>query len=134
MKEIPMALIKANQLGIVILTISSIVFRQPLIIYILFGIEITGLLFGLKWNLFVRIAKLIFKDSINGSQTQAAELTKFNNTLAVLFLLISGLLLIIGYGIAGYIIAAVLAVVVIVALSGFCVGCFLYYQLKRMMK
>jgi fatty acid desaturase len=131
MKEIPLVYIKSNQTGIVIFTVSALLFRQPVLIFILLGIELAGLLFGLKWNVFVQLSKLFIKDKFNKSKTQAAELTKFNNTLAVVFLLISTVFFIIGNNFAGYVFAGILSIVVVIALAGFCLGCFLYFQFKR---
>ena len=131
MREIPLIYIKSNQTGIVIFSTLAILFRQPVLIFILLGVELLGLLFGLKWNLFVQLSKLFIKNKFDKSKTQAAELTKFNNTLAVIFLLISTSFFIAGNSIAGYVVVGILNVVVVVALAGFCLGCFLYFQFKR---
>jgi len=134
MKEIPLVYIKSNQAGIVIFTVLAILFSQPLLIFILLGIELVGLIFGLKWNLFVQLSKIFMNNNLKNGKTQAAELTKFNNTLAAIFLAISTALFAFGFNIAGFVAAGVLSVVVIVALAGFCFGCFLYFQFKRVFK
>ncbi len=131
MKEIPILYIRANQTGIVALAILAILTQQPLMIGLLLIIESVGLLFGLKANLFVRLAKPFLKVKDKG-QTEARELARFNNSLAVIFLSLSSLFFVLGWPVAGFITVGVLGFVAFVAICGFCLGCFLYYQFKML--
>ncbi|MDV2988897.1 MAG: DUF4395 domain-containing protein [Dehalogenimonas sp.] len=130
MKEIPVPYLRANQTGIVALVVLAVVTQSPLILTALLLIELAGLIFGLKANLFVQIAKPLLKNLIAGSPTEARELARFNNTLAVIFLSLAAILFTLGLTIAGFVVAGVLAVVVSFALGGRCLGCVLYYQYK----
>lgn len=130
MKEVPMIYVKANQAGIVTVILIAFVFQQPWLIFALWVIQTIGLLLGGQWNLFVRIAKLIVKPSSTGA-TQAAELQRFNNTLAVIFLTISIISFSLGSAIVGYVFAAFLFVAAFVALLGYCIGCTIYFQYKQ---
>jgi hypothetical protein len=126
--EIPMSYVKANQTGIVLLVIASLVWT-PWILPLLWLIELVGLLSGGKYNVFVRIAKPFLHPE--GKETQAAELTRFNNSLAVLFLTLSVLSYALGWTIAGIVFAAMLLAAAGAALLGYCIGCTIYFQCKQ---
>jgi hypothetical protein len=131
MKEIPIKYIRANQTGMVLLIIIAILAKIPVLIMALLIIEIIGLAFGLKNNLFVQISKPFLDKNASFKKTEALEITRFNNTLAVLFLFFSTIFFILGMHTTAYIISGILAVVILFAINGFCFGCFLYYQIKK---
>lgn len=130
MKEIPMRYVKANQSGIVLLVIVSLLLQQPWIIAVLWVIQVAGLWTGGRFNPFVAIAKGLFPYRGNG-ETQAAELQRFNNVLAILFLTLSLLSHAIGWSIVGAIFSAFLLIAAGVALLGYCIGCTIYFQFKQ---
>lgn len=132
MNEIPIPYLRANQTGIVAFVILAVVMQNPLTIALLWLIEVTGLLFGAKENLFIRLTKPFLTRWVAKSQTEARELTRFNNTLAVIFLTLSLVLFGLGLSLAGYIVAGLLAIVAFIAICGFCLGCFLYFQYKQL--
>lgn len=134
MKEIPLPYIRANQIGIIFIAFIGIATRTPFIIMSLLIIETLGLLFGLKYNLFVQLAKPFIGSRVTHSETESRELAKFNNTLAVIFLGISTLFFIVGLNLFGYITAFILLSVAFIATQGFCVGCFFYFQLKQLFR
>jgi hypothetical protein len=127
--EIPMRYVKTNQAGIVLFVVAAMIF-SPWILFVLWLIESVGLLTGGRFNLFVRIAKPFLPT--NRGETQAAELTRFNNALAVIFLTLSLIAFALGWTIAGYVFAAMLLLAAGVALLGYCIGCTLYYQFKML--
>jgi hypothetical protein len=127
--EVPMRYVKANQTGIVLFVIASMLI-SPWILLALWLIEIVGLLTGGRLNLFVRIAKLFLPRK--PGETQAAELTRFNNALAVVFLTLSLAALAIGWIIACYVFAVMLLLAAGVALLGYCIGCTIYFQYKQL--
>lgn len=129
MQEVPVPYVKANQTGIVLLLFAAFVFRQPWLIALLWLIQLAGLLSGGKWNLFVGIAKPFLNTA--KSQTQAAELQRFNNTLAVIFLTLSLASFALGWTIAAYVFAAFLFLAAGAALLGYCIGCTVYYWVKQ---
>lgn len=130
-KEIPVPYLRANQSGIVVFALLAIVLRQPILLGGLWLVEVAGLLFGARANLFILTAKPFLKKKVAGAQTEAAELTRFNNTLAVLFLTVALLLIGLGFPVAGYTVAGVLSLVAFIATRGFCLGCVVYYQYKQ---
>ena len=127
MKEIPMPYIKANQIGIVLFVLLATFLQTPLLLTLLWVIQISGLVFG--FNLFVRIAKPFI--NVKGSETQAAELQRFNNVLAVIFITLA----IIGFAahltVLGYVFSTLLFVAAFAAICGYCIGCTIYYQYKQ---
>lgn len=129
MREIPMPYIKANQAGIVLFVILSFVLQQPWVLAVLWAVEVLGLATGGKWNVFVWLVRPILKTE--GRDTQAHELARFNNSLAVLFLSLALLSFLIGWTIAGYVFAVMMLLAAGAALLGYCIGCTLYFQYKR---
>jgi hypothetical protein len=132
MMEIPVPYVRANQAGIVLFVLLAILLQQPFLITILWILQVLGLTLGMRANVFVLIAKPFLHKQVHGAPTESQELLRFNNSIAVLLLTVA----VISFWIAnnsviGYIAAGMVAVAAGVAIMGFCVGCFLYYQFKR---
>ncbi|RUT36319.1 DUF4395 domain-containing protein [Paenibacillus zeisoli] len=127
MKEIPVSYVKANQTGIVLFVILATVFAQPYLLLALWLVQAIGLLTG--YNLFVILAKPFLK--VHPNHTQAAELTRFNNTLAVIFLTLSLIGFLIQLPGMGYMFAWFLFAAAFAALCGYCIGCTIYFQFKQ---
>ena len=128
--EIPSVLVKANQAGIIVFIALAAATANPVFIGLALGVEIGGLIWGIRGNLFIRAARPFLTNRLASSPTESRELARFNNTLVVLFLSLSLGLILAGATLAGYIVAGVLAVVVTAALAGYCLGCVLYYRFK----
>jgi cobalamin synthase len=129
MQEIPMPYVKANQVGIVLFVVVSIALQTPWLLAVLWAIQVAGLLTRGRFNLFVRIAKPFLRTE--GKETQAEVLQRFNNTLAVIFLTLSLISFALGWTAAGTVFAVLLLAAAGVALLGYCIGCTMYYQYKR---
>lgn len=123
-----MPYVKANQTGIVLFVIASYLI-SPWILAALWLIQIVGLLSGGRYNLFVRIAKPFLRTA--DKETQAAELTRFNNSLAVIFLTLAVLSVALGWTVGGYVFSAMLLAAATAALLGYCIGCTVYFQYKQ---
>ncbi len=129
MKEIPIEYVKANQTGIVLSVIVFLMSGQPWIIAALWLIQVIGLSTGGRWNLFAALGRRFLTPK--GKETQAAELLRFNNSLAVAFLSLSLVSLLLGWTTAGYVFAVMLLGAAEAALLGYCVGCTLYFWVKQ---
>lgn len=129
MKEIPIEYVKANQTGIVLSVIALLILRLPWIAGALWAVQLAGLLTGGRWNIFSAIARSFIKP--RGKETQSAELLRFNNTLAVIFLTLSSGSFLLGWTIAGYVFAVMLLGAAGAALLGYCVGCTIYFWIKQ---
>ena len=131
MKDIPIPFVRAQQMTMVILTLLSIGFQSVLLLAVTLIIVGVPLLFGPKFNVVFMLAKQYIKDYQN-KETESAELQRFNQTIAVSLLTIALFtLLVFGHWI-GWVFVGMVTVAASVALLGFCVGCFLYFQLKRL--
>lgn len=129
MKEVPISYVKANQTGIVVFVLLAFAFQWTWLVALLWVIQLLGLVGGRKWNLFVAVSKRFLSRSV--TETQAAELTRFNNALAVLFLSLSLASFAIGWSMVGYIFTGFLLLAAGAALLGYCIGCTIYYQYKQ---
>ncbi|CAG7628808.1 DUF4395 domain-containing protein [Paenibacillus allorhizosphaerae] len=133
MKEIPIPYVRANQAGMVLLILLAIILQQPVILVVLWAIQVLGLWQGIRGNLIVQLAAPLLQSRIAGAQTESSELQRFNNAIAVILLTISILCFWANPdGWLGYVFAGMVALAAFVAICGFCVGCFLYYQFKRL--
>lgn len=130
MREVPIRYVKANQIGIVLFVVLSFLFNQPLILGALWIIQVIGLASGGKLNLFVQIGKAVLTGK--GTETQAVELQRFNNVLAVLFLTLALVSFGLGWQVAGYIFSSMLLLAASAALLGYCVGCTIYFWYKQL--
>ncbi|MEX1028829.1 MAG: DUF4395 domain-containing protein [Paenibacillaceae bacterium] len=126
--DIPMHWVRANQIGILLCIIVSLITGQPWVLAIPLTVQLIARYFGVRYNLFIRLISGLLPAS---SKTESRELLRFNNLLAILFLL--------GYFISSafqatilaYVFLGMLTIAVVLALSGFCLGCFMYYQWKQ---
>lgn len=135
MREIPIPYVRANQAGIVLLVVLAIVLQQPVLIAALWAIQVIGLWRGVRANLIVRLATPLLASRIAGAQTESAELQRFNNSIAVILLTVSLLCFwVLQAPLAGYTAAGMVAVAALIAICGYCVGCFLYYQFKKRLR
>ncbi|MBY0216180.1 DUF4395 domain-containing protein [Paenibacillus illinoisensis] len=130
MREVPMRYVKANQVGIVLFVLLSFGFNQPLILGALWIIQVVGLVSDGKLNLFVLIGKTVLKGK--GTETQAVELQRFNNILAVLFLSLALISFSLSWQVAGYLFSGMLLLAASAALLGYCVGCTVYFWYKQL--
>jgi hypothetical protein len=129
MREVPMRFIKANQTGIVLLVIVSFFYNQMIVLALLWAIQVVGLLSGGKLNLFVTVYKLF--SSNKGTETQAVELQRFNNVLAIIFLTLATGSLLLGWVVSAYVFSIMLLGAASAALLGYCVGCTIYFWYKQ---
>jgi hypothetical protein len=130
-REIPVPLVRANQWVLVIGTILAIILQNMILLAILFVINLIPLFVGPQGNIVFRIAKPLLRKKIKLAETEAAELQRFNQTIATL-LLASGLILFwTTEHWAAWIRVAMVTVAASVALGGFCIGCFIYFQWKQ---
>lgn len=130
MREVPMRYVKANQVGIVLFVLLSFVFNPLVILGVLWVIQVVGLASSGKLNLFVQIGKVVLTGK--GTETQAVELQRFNNILAVLFLSLALISFSLGWVAAGYVFSVMLLAAASAALLGYCVGCTVYFWYKQL--
>ncbi|MCF7757971.1 DUF4395 domain-containing protein [Paenibacillus xylanexedens] len=130
MREVPMRYVKANQVGIVLFVLLSFVFNPLVVLGLLWIIQVVGLASSGKLSLFVQIGKVVLTGK--GTETQAVELQRFNNILAVLFLSLALISFSLGWVGAGYVFSVMLLAAASAALLGYCVGCTIYFWYKQL--
>ena len=130
--SIPKPLVRANQSVIVasvliswVLSIWSDSFYLILLIPLLSGLS--GLAFGV--NPVFKIARRFLKKPAASYLQEDAADQRFNQILAVSMLSASLLSFMLNLPVLGYLFSAFVFTAALVALLGFCVGCFIRYQL-----
>ena len=130
--SIPKPLVRANQSVIVasvliswVLSIWSDSFYLILLISLLSGLS--GLAFGV--NPVFKIARRFLKKPAASYLQEDAADQRFNQILAVSMLSASLLSFMLDLPVLGYLFSAFVFTAALVALLGFCVGCFIRYQL-----
>ena len=130
--SIPKPLVRANQSVIVasvliswVLSIWSDSFFLILLIPLLSGLS--GLAFGV--NPVFKIARRFLKKPAASYLQEDAADQRFNQILAVSMLSASLLSFMLDMPVLGYLFSAFVFTAALVALLGFCVGCFIRYQL-----
>jgi hypothetical protein len=127
---VPVPVVTFSRWVYAVTLVLSLVFQFSYGVTILLVLLLPGLLFGKKWNLIGRVGKKLLKNRIPGSETEDARLLQFNNWLLVFMLLAAQVAFIAGLKVTAWVIVVAVIIVTGVALSGFCVGCFLYYHFK----
>lgn len=126
--EVPLHRVRGNQLGILISVIVAFVTQQLWILILPLAVQLISRTYGVKYNLFVRLLSPLFPRS---TVTESRELLRFNQLLAILFLFFA----LVGYAAGSMVFSSIflgfLTLAVILALLGYCPGCFIYFQWKQ---
>jgi hypothetical protein len=125
---IPLPVVKFNR-WILLAGISvAILVQQPVITAILFFLLFPAVLLGRKGSVIFLVGSKLFAEQNRTASTEDAGLMRFNNSIALILIGLAQIAFIAGAPIAGWIFSALVALAAAIALSGFCFGCFLYYQ------
>lgn len=128
-RSIPRPLVKTNQSVIVGSVILSWITGQIWLLAIPLIAGLIGLISGT--NPIMRFAKLFLTKPLSSYIPEDHEQQQFNQTIAVVLLALGLISFVIGWTAAGYILTGMVAMAASIALLGFCIGCFLHYQLKQ---
>ncbi|KRE57919.1 hypothetical protein ASL11_30300 [Paenibacillus sp. Soil750] len=126
--EVPLHRVRGNQLGILLSILVSVLSQQLWILVLPLIVQLISRTYGVKYNIFVRLFSPLFPVS---TRTESRELLRFNNLLAILFLIVTITALLLNVTTLAYITLSMLTIAVVLALSGFCFGCFIYFQWKQ---
>jgi len=129
-KGIPFPIVTLNRAILTFGVLVALLTQQIWITTILFLILLPTTLLGKKFSLIYFVGNVLFKKQIQTSQYEDAGLQRFNNTIATTLLGFSQISFLAGQSILGWIFASMVMLASGVALLGFCIGCFLYYQFK----
>ncbi len=129
-KGIPFPIVTLNRLVLTFGILVALLTQQIWITTILFLILLPTTLLGKRFSLVYFIGSILFRKQIQNSQYEDAGLQRFNNTIATTLLGFGQISFLVGQLVLGWIFATMVMLASGVALLGFCVGCFMYYQFK----
>ena len=127
---IPMPIVRLNRWMIVAGVLIGLVTQQPLIITALFLVLLFAVWFGPRGSLVFRVGSILFAKQNLKAEREDRRLMKFNNSIAVMLFGLAQVFFLIGLPAVGWVCSILVAVAASIALAGFCIGCFLFYQFK----
>jgi hypothetical protein len=127
---IPYPIVSLNRGVIVGGVLLGLLFNQPLITTAVLLVLLPAALFGRKGSPIFKFGGWAFAQYIPDAPREDARVQRFNNIIAVAMLGAAQVAFIFGLTWLGWVFAVAVAFAALVALCGFCVGCFLYFQFK----
>ena len=127
---IPLPIVRLNRIVIVTSVILALVTQQPLVLTALMLVILPAALFGRRASLIFKVGSVVFAKQNTLAPKEDQRTQRFNNIIAATFLVLSNLAFLVGWPIVGWGFAVALAAAATIALLGFCVGCFIFYQFK----
>lgn len=127
--SIPRPLVRANQWVIVLSVAATWLTGQFWILLIPLLSGLSGLF--LQFNPVMKIAKLFLRKPASSYIPEDRDQQKFNQTIAVSCLLIGLISYSLNWRIAAIIFTAIVGLAAFIAILGFCIGCFIHFQLSQ---
>ena len=128
-RSIPRPLVRTNQWVIVLSVVATWLSGNDWFLLVPFISGLLGLLFG--YNPVMKFASLFLRKSLNSYIPEDWEQQQFNQKMAVTCLGIGFISFYFGWTILGYVFTILVALAALVAILGFCVGCFIHFQWKQ---
>lgn len=128
-RSIPRPLVKTNQWVIVISVVVTWLTGAAWFLLVPLIAGLSGILFG--YNPIMQIAKRFLKKPKEKYIPEDWEQQQFNQKIAVFCLGAGWLSFLLNWNTAGYIFTAMVAIAALVAILGFCIGCFILFQWKQ---
>ncbi len=129
-KDIPLPIVKLNRWTLLTGVLAGLVLQPPPVTTLLFAVLLPASLFGQKYSLIFKLGSFLFARRIPTAPTEDRRLQVFNNSIATVLLGLAQLCFLLNLVVAGWVFSLMVAAAAGVALAGFCVGCFIYYQFK----
>lgn len=127
---VPMPIVTFNRSLLAGGVILGFVLQQPLFTTLLFLLLLPAVLGGQRWSPIARAGRVLFAGQIANAELEDRQIMRFNNTIALVLLGLAQVSFALGALVIGWVFATMVAIAASVALAGFCVGCFIYYQFK----
>lgn len=128
-RSIPRPLVRANQWTIFLSVIITWITGQEWILAIPLIACLLGWFFN--FNPVMRLAKLFLKKKPSEYIPEDASQQKFNSIIAIACLGLGFISFILNWNVAGYVFTIMVGIASLVAILGFCVGCFILFQWKQ---
>jgi hypothetical protein len=123
-------IVRLNRWTLLVGVLVGIAFQQPLVTTALFGIILPAVAIGPRASLIFQVGKRVLARRLSAAPREDRRLQRFNNSIATMLLGAAQVAFLLGAPLVGWVLALMVATAAAVALAGFCVGCFFYYQLK----
>lgn len=127
---IPLPIVKLNRVVIVGGVVVALALNLPVVIAGLFLIIAPAAIWGRRASVMYAIGSRLFAKQNATAEKEDFRMQRFNNIIAALMLGGATLAFLLGVPGLGWLLSLGVAAAAFVALLGFCVGCFLYLQLK----
>lgn len=128
-RSIPRPLVRTNQWFIVISVFSALISHQVVILFLPLVTGILGL--TINFNPIMRVAKLFLKKELSTYIPEDYEQQQFNQWIAVICLTIAVISYFIGWIPVYFVFSILVSLAAFIAIMGFCIGCFLRFQLVK---
>ena len=125
-----MPIVRLNRWVLVAGIVVGLLLQQPLFTTLLFLILLPAVVVGQRMSLIFQVGKRLFARRLPTAEREDRRLMRFNNSIALVLLGLAQVAFLLGAPLVGWVLAGLVAVAAGIALAGFCVGCFIYYQLK----
>jgi hypothetical protein len=125
---IPLPIVRLNRTLLVAGVVAAIALQQPLITTALFLLVLPAALFGRRGSPVFALGSRLFAGQLAAAEQEDVRLMRFNNSIAAILLGGAQVAFIAGAPLVGYAFSAMVGMAALVALLGFCLGCFLYFQ------
>lgn len=129
-EDVPLPIVRLNRWLIVLAGAAALLLRSPWPLTVLLLLLLPGVLFGQRWSPIAHLGRALFRGRLEGAEREDRRLMRFNNVIAVSLLAGAHAAFYLGVPVLGWVLAAMVVTAAAVALAGFCVGCFLYYQFR----
>lgn len=127
--SIPRPLVRVNQWIILLCAISAMVFQLSWFLAIPLLANLLGLIFN--FNPFMKLARLFLQKNPSAYIPEDVTQQKFNSTIAIICLTLGLIGFLTGFSIIGYLFTIMVALASGIAILGFCIGCFLFFQINQ---
>lgn len=129
-RDIPLPIVRLNRWTLLVGVLVGFAFQQPLVTTALFAIILPAVAIGPRASLIFQIGRRIFARQLPAAPREDRQMQRFNNDIAAVLLGAAQVVFLLGAPRVGWTLALLVATAAAIALAGFCIGCFLYYQFK----
>jgi hypothetical protein len=127
---VPLPIVRLNRWTLLVGIVAGLLLRQPLFTTVLWLLLLPAVLGGQRWSPIFRLGSWLFARQIPTAEREDRRLMRFNNLIAFAMLGLAQVAFLLGAALVGWALALCVAGAAAVALAGFCIGCFLYYQFR----
>ena len=128
--DIPQSIVKLNRWMLVVGILGGLALQQPLATTLLFAILLPATVIGQRASLVFQVGKRLFARQLPTAPREDRRMQRFNNSIATILLGAAQIAFLAGAPLVGWVLALAVVAAASVALAGFCVGFFNYYQFK----